>query len=71
MNRKRVWISSIVVAVLAIGGYLLWTGIPGKTPPGQMPLVELNTTTTGLEAMKADFNRASDSVRVIALLSPT
>ena len=70
MNRKRVWLSGVIVAVLAIGGYLLWTGIPGKTPPGQMPLVELNTT-TGLEAMKADFNRASDSVRVIALLSPT
>ena len=69
MNMKRVWISSVIVVVLAIGGYLLWTGMPGKTPPGQTPLVELNTTS--LDAMKADFNRASDSVRIIALLSPT
>lgn len=68
MNMKRVWISSVIVAILAIG-YLLWTGVPGKTPPGQMPLVELNTT--ALNAMKADFNRASGGVRVIALLSPT
>lgn len=69
MNKKRVWISGIIIAILTIGGYLLWTGLPGKTPPGQMPLVELNNT--ALNAMKADFNRASGSVRVIALLSPT
>ena len=69
MNKKRVWISGVIIAILAIGGYLLWTGVPGKTPPGQMPLVELNNS--ALDAMKADFNRASDSVRVIALLSPT
>lgn len=66
---KRVWISGVIVAVLAISGYLLWTGVPGKTPPGQMPLVELNTA--AMDAMKADFNRASDRIRVIALLSPT
>jgi hypothetical protein len=69
MNKKRVWISGVIIAILTVGGYLLWTGVPGKTPPGQMPLVELNTTT--LNAMKADFNRASGSVRVITLLSPT
>ena len=69
MNMKRVWISLVIVVVLAIGGRLLWTGITGKTPPGQVPLVELNAT--ALEALKADFNRASDSIRVIALLSPT
>jgi len=69
MNMKRVWISGVIVVVLAIGGYLLWTGVPGKTPPGQMAMVELNAT--ALDAMKADFNRASGSVRVIALLSPT
>jgi hypothetical protein len=69
MNMKRVWILGVIVVVLAIGGYLLWTGVPGKTPPGQMAMVELNAT--ALDAMKADFNRASGSVRVIALLSPT
>ena len=66
---KRVWISGVIVAVLAVGGYLLWTGVPGKTPPGQAAMVELNAT--ALDGMKADFNRASGSVRVIALLSPT
>jgi len=69
MNMKRVWISGVIVVVLAIGGHLLWTVVPGKTPPGQMAMVELNAT--ALDAMKADFNRASGSVRVIALLSPT
>ena len=66
---KRVWISVVIVAVLAMSGYLLWTGVPGKTPPGQMALVELNAN--ALDAIKADFNSASDSVRIIALLSPT
>ncbi len=69
MNKKRVWISCVIITILTIGGYLLWTVVPGKTPPGQMAMVELNAT--ALDAMKADFNRASGSVRVIALLSPT
>ena len=68
MNKTR-WISGVIIAILAISAYLLWTGVPGRTPPGQMRLVELNNT--ALDAMKADFNEASDSVRVIALLSPT
>ena len=37
-----------------------------KTPVGQPPLAAMN-----LEALKAEFNRASDRVRVIVLLSPT
>lgn len=66
---KRFWIAGVVVALLAIGGYLFWTGVPGQTPPGQRPLVEIYNAS--LNVFKTEFNRASDSVRVITLFSPT
>jgi hypothetical protein len=38
-------------------------------PTGQPPLAEMNARS--MEALKAEFNRAKDQYRVIALLSPT
>jgi hypothetical protein len=65
---KRTWV--IVFAVLAMivlgGVYFTRTG---HAPVGQPALVEMNSS--ALAALQAEFNRASDSVRVILLLSPT
>ncbi|HEY3454697.1 MAG TPA: hypothetical protein VGK64_08865 [Bryobacteraceae bacterium] len=66
---KRFWIASVFLVLLAAAGYIFWNGRPGKTPPGQPPLVEIKSA--ALEEIKTEFNRASDRVRVIALLSPT
>jgi hypothetical protein len=45
----------------------IWFGLSShRAPEGQPPLA-----TMSLEQLRADFNRASDSVRVIVLLSPT
>lgn len=41
----------------------------GHAPTGQSSLVELNGST--LSALQAEFNRTSDELRVILLLSPT
>jgi len=40
-----------------------------QVPAGQPPLADLNTDS--LATLKSDFNRNSDRVRVILLLSPT
>jgi hypothetical protein len=40
-----------------------------RAPTGQPPLVEL--TSDSLDSLKADFNRSSDGIRIILLLSPT
>jgi hypothetical protein len=66
---KRFWIAGVVVALLVAAGYFAWNATPGQTPAGQPALVEIKSTS--LDAIKTEFNRASDNVRVIALLSPT
>jgi len=38
-------------------------------PAGQPPLAEMDTRS--MEALQAEFNRAKDEYRVIALFSPT
>jgi hypothetical protein len=66
---KRFWIGGFFLASLAAAGYCFWNDQPGKTPPGQPPLVEIKSA--ALKEVRTEFNRASDRVRVIALLSPT
>ncbi len=66
---KRYWIAGFLVALLVVGAYFFWTAQPGKTPPGQPPLMEIKSE--ALDDLRTEFNRASDRVRVIALLSPT
>jgi hypothetical protein len=64
MTRNRAAGLLILAIVLAFG---VWFGLMAhKTPAGQPPLAGMN-----LETLKAEFNRASDRVRVIVLLSPT
>lgn len=56
----------VLVAVLVIA----WSALrPGEAPKGQPPLVALDSSS--LEALKADFNRDSNLVRIIVLLAPT
>jgi hypothetical protein len=40
-----------------------------EAPAGQPPLAEMDAQS--MEALKAEFNRAKDEYRVIALFSPT
>ena len=53
--------------LLAVAGFYLLK--PSHAPAGQKPLVEMNET--ALAGVKAEFNRTSDSARMILLLSPT
>jgi hypothetical protein len=64
-NRRRTLGIFGVVMVLVVGA--AWG--PGETPPGQPPLVALNSES--LRSLRADFNRDVDQPRVIVLLSPT
>jgi hypothetical protein len=59
----------VVVAaiVLALAARYYFTG--HQVPAGQPPLV--NLTRDSLTALKGDFNRTPDQVRIILLLSPT
>jgi hypothetical protein len=63
---KRTWVIIALSLALLAGGYLFR---PGHVPDGQPALVELDPQ--ALSALKAEFNRASNSLRLIVLLSPT
>ena len=67
-NRRRILglLALVIVLVLGIGWFLL---TPGDTPPGQPPLVTLDSVS--LQTLRADFNRDASQARVIVLLSPT
>jgi hypothetical protein len=58
---------AIGVVVLALGARMYLSG--HQTPAGQPPLA--NLATTSLDTLKTEFNRSSDGVRLILLLSPT
>jgi len=59
--------------VLAAAGVVILGGVyftrTGHAPAGQPALVEMNGS--ALSALQAEFNRTSDKLRVILLLSPT
>ncbi len=65
---KSVWSITIaaVVAVILGGVYFKKTG---HTPSSQPALVQVNDET--LAALRAEFNRKANTLRVILLLSPT
>ena len=65
---KRTWSIALAAAVVVILGAVYFART-GHTPAGQSSLVELNGST--LSALQAEFNRTSDKLRVILLLSPT
>jgi hypothetical protein len=56
-----------VVLVVALAVRYHFTG--HQVPAGQPPLADL--TTASLNSLRGDFNRASDQIRIILLLSPT
>ncbi len=62
-------IAALLTIVLAVIYFLkpVFAG-PGHVPAGQPPLGELNNQAATLQA---EFNRTSDHVRVLLLLSPT
>ena len=64
----RWWIALLVVviAVALFGQRQFGTHV---APKGQPALVHLDAAS--LETLRADFNAAQDSVRLIVLLSPT
>ena len=66
MKRTTAIILAALLAIILGGIYLSRTG---HAPPGQPPLVEVNSST--LIALQAEFNRTTGSLRIILLLSPT
>jgi len=68
MAVKRSWIVMLVVIIAAavLGQQQFCTH---DAPKGQPALVHLNAGS--VETLRADFNGAQDSVRLIVLLSPT
>ena len=65
---KRFWLIVLAALAVVVLGAVYYTR-PGQAPTGQEPLVEINTAV--LSSLKDDFNRTSDQLRVILLLSPT
>jgi hypothetical protein len=69
---KRTSVALVIVLVTAtmivVLGRMYFTST-GHTPADQPALVEMNGA--AVEALRTDFNRASASLRVILLLSPT
>jgi hypothetical protein len=65
---KRKWSIVLAAASVVILGAIYFTRT-GHVPPNQPPLVEMNAST--LSALQSEFNRTSDKLRVILLLSPT
>jgi hypothetical protein len=66
---KRTWLIGVVVLLLLVGGVGIYLLQGSHVPSGQPVLGEIDKQ--GLAALQAEFNRTSDSVRVILLLSPT
>jgi hypothetical protein len=66
MTRKRIL---AIVAILVLGGALLYFNAGHQTPSGQPPLTELNPH--NFTTIENAFNTAKDEVRVVLLLSPT
>lgn len=65
---KRSWIV-IFIALIAAAFFGQRQFGTHQTPQGQPALAQIDSSS--LEALRADFNAASDSVRLIVLLSPT
>jgi hypothetical protein len=63
----RIVTLAIAAIVLIVAGRFYFSG--HQVPAGQPPLEDLNTAS--LDSLKSDFNRYSDRIRLILLLSPT
>jgi hypothetical protein len=65
---KRSHLIIVCLAAIVAGG-LSYFYAGSSVPPGQPPLMRLNAG--NFSELRSAFNAAQDSVRVIALLSPT
>lgn len=66
MNRKRILLGAVLLAVFG-AGYYFYGG--HSTPKGQPPLVSISGS--DLTPLKTAFNASSSSTRVVVMLSPT
>ena len=64
--KKRRLVLLLIVALIAV--FVWYQSIP-QVPEGQAPLATLDANS--LATLRTDFNRNTDRVRVIVLLSPT
>jgi hypothetical protein len=67
MTRPRRIIGLCLVAILVAVAFYLYVG--SSVPAGQPALSRL--TTSNFAGLRTAFNEAKDTVRVVALLSPT
>jgi hypothetical protein len=66
MNRKRIFLTVIVLALLG-AAYYFYGG--SSTPKGQPRLVSFSSG--DLTPLKSAFNDSASSIRVLIMLSPT
>ncbi len=66
LKRSSVVVLIVIIAAAVIGQRQFGTHY---APAGQPPLVHLEAGS--VETLRADFNAAQDSVRLVVLLSPT
>ena len=59
----------VIALVLALAGLFYYFYGGSAAPPGQPPLISVNSG--NFDQLRRDFNDARGAVRVIALLSPT
>lgn len=64
-TRGRIWAALFLALVIGFA----WYQSIARTPDGQPPLVTVDAAS--LEALRADFNRDANRVRMIVLLAPT
>jgi len=78
LSQAIFWVCAVLVLAMVlmpqVVASLLADHLPSglfsyATPSGQLPLAEMDARS--MEALKAEFNRAKDEYRVIALFSPT
>ena len=68
MKKRYLVLAALLIAALAAAGWLFLRPA-ARTPHGQTPLVFL--TAENFLQVRATFNEAPDSVRIVLLLSPT
>jgi hypothetical protein len=67
MKMKKEVVVFVLLAALLFFTWYLWG--PSKTPPTQRPLLILSTA--NFSQFESAFDEASDSPRLVLLLSPT
>lgn len=67
MNRRKLLLILVLVAIVAVFGYVRFA--THEAPAGQPPLAYLDPGSVA--ALKDDFNRAANETRIIVLLAPT